>query len=178
MRNTHRKAIARVSALVLILALVLSFSASLAEATFKSTGAGVKYNGSTIKLGAYTTSAKLKKAFGSWSSRKTDNGCTCGYATYLYTFKSRGIVVETLQKKKGDKNEKIITITVTKSTVPTIAGLKVGNKTSVLAKKYGTKCSRSGSKVLYKSGKYYMKIYTKTKNGSRVITKIEFILDL
>ena len=172
MQQSHRKTITRVSAFMLVLMLLFSFTASYAEASFSKSGAGVKYNGKTFKLGDTTTGAKLKKAFGSYT-RSMDDGCTFGYATYLYTFKSKGITVETLQKKKGG-SEHIITITVTKSSVPTIAGLKVGNSNSTIKSKYGTKCSLSGSTARYNSGKYYMYIYTKSKK----VTKIVFYHDL
>lgn len=168
MRNRHQRITVRVGVLMLALMLAMSFTASYA-ASFTKSGAGVKYGGKTFKLGDTTTSAKLSKTFGNWSSRKIDDGCTCGYATYLYSFKKKGVVIETLQKKKGG-SEKIITITVTKSTVPTTNGLKVGHKTSVLADKYGKKCKRKGSTVLYSSGKYYMYVFTK----SRKITKLQF----
>lgn len=172
MQRSNRKTVTRVSALVLVLMLLFSLTASYAEASFAKSGAGVKYNGKTFKLGDTTTGAKLKKAFGSYT-RKMDDGCTFGYATYLYTFKSKGITVETLQKKKGG-SEQIITITITKKTVPTIAGLKVGNANSAIKTKYGSKCTLSGSTARYKAGKYYMYVYTKSKK----ITKIVFYHDL
>lgn len=173
MRLINRKNVARFSALVLVLMLLFSFTASYA-ASFSKSGAGVKYKSKTFKLGSSVTSSDLKKAFGSWSSRKKDDGCTCGYATYLYNFKSKGIKIETLQKKKSDKKEKIITITITKKTVPTIAGVKVGSSTNTVFKKYGKKYGKSGSKLRFHSGKYNLVVYTK-KNA---VTKLEFILDL
>ena len=172
MQNVKRGTLTRICALVLALMLLLPCAASLAEASFKKSGAGVSYNGSKFKLGDTTTGTKLKKAFGSYT-RQIDDGCTFGYATYLYTFKKKGIKVETLQKKKGGK-EQIITIEITKKTVPTIAGLKVGNGNSVIKKKYGSKCSLSGSTARYKSGDYYMYVYTKSKK----VTKIVFYRDL
>ena len=168
MRLNHRKTVLRAGALMLALIAMLSFTASYA-ASFTKSGAGIKYGGKTFKLGDTTTPQKLKKTFGNWTSRLVNDGCTCGFATYLYTFKSKGVVIETLQKKQGG-TEKIITITVTSSKVPTTNGLKVGNKTSTLAAKYGTKCKKSGSTVLYTSGKYHMYVFTKSKK----ITKIQF----
>lgn len=172
MHHSHCKTLTRVSALILALMLVLSFTTCFAE-SFKKSGAGIRYGGKSFKLGDSTTAQKLKKAFGSYTVRK-DNGCTCGYAIYEYTFSGKGLVIETLQKKKGDSKQKIITITVKKNKVPTIAGLKIGHKTSKIADKYGKNCTKSGSRVRYHSGKYYMTISTKNKK----VTKIVFMLDL
>ena len=173
MQFNHRKAIARVSALLLVLMLLTSLTASYAAASFTKSGAGVRYNG-TFKLGATTSEAALKKAFGSNYKRSVDSGCTFGYATYRYNFSSKGIMIETLQKTKGAK-EQIITIQISKSTVPTIAGLRVGNSVSTLGKKYGTKCQISGTTAQYKSGSYYMRVYTKSK---KTVSKIVFWIDL
>ena len=173
MQHGNRNTLARVIALALALMLVFSCTASFAAASFGKSNAGVKYDSKKFKLGDSVTASKLKKSFGSYS-KATDDGCTCGYATHRYTFKSKGLVIETLQKKKKDKKEKIIGITLTKNKVPTIAGVKVKDSNSTLGKKYGTNCKKNGSKVYYSSGKYYMKVYTKSKK----ITKIQFFLDL
>ena len=172
MRPINRKTITRASALLLVLMLLFSFTASFAAGSFSKSKAGIKYSKKNYKLGATITASQLKKAFGKYS-RKTDNGCTCGYATHKYTFKSKGLVIETLQKKKNSTKEQIITITSSKK-VPTIDGIKVGSSFSSVKKKYGSKYKKSGSKYLYSTGKYCLVIYTK----SNKVTKFKFILDL
>ena len=172
MRRFNRKNISRFCAFILVLLLLCSFTASYA-ASFSKSDAGIKYGGKTYKLGSSLSSSQIKKAFGKWDKRDVDIGCTFGYATYQYTFKSKGLVIETLQKKSSDKKEQIITITTTKN-IPTIAGVKVGAKVSTLASKYGTKYGKSGSKRRYYTGKYNMIVYTK----SNKITRIQFLLDL
>ena len=174
MPNKRIETACRVGALALALALLLSWTATLAGASFTSSGAGVRYGGKNIRLGDKTTPAKLAGIFGKYDSRKTDSTISFGFATYLYTFKSKGIAIETFQKKKGDSKEKIIRIIVTGKKIPTLAGMKVGNGDSVLEKKYGTKRAKSGSKLLYRAGKYNLLVYTKSKK----ITKYEFILNL
>lgn len=175
MSHINRKLVTRVCALVMALALLFSCSAAFAEASFTKSAAGVKYNGSTFKLGATTSEAALKKAFGDKYTRLTDDGCTFGYATYQYTFSSKGIMIETLQKKKGGK-EQIITLQITKSTVPTLAGLKVGNKSSRIAKLYGKKCkiNKAKTRVLYTAGAYDLIIETRKSK----VTKITLLWDL
>lgn len=172
MQMINRKSLSRLCAMVLALMLIFSSTASFAAAAFTKSGAGVKYNG-TFKLGAKTTEAKLKKAFGKKYTHNIDDGCTFGYATHEYIFKSKGIRVETLEREKGGKQE-IITIEISKSSVPTIGKLKVGYKTSKLAKLYGTDCEQDGTTVRYHDGNYFMYVYTKKKK----ITKIAFVLDL
>ena len=172
MRHFNRKNVSRFSALILVLLLLCSFTASYA-ASFTKSAAGIKYDGKTYKLGASLSSSQIKSAFGKWDKREKDIGCTFGYATYLYTFKSKGLVIETLQKNSSDKKEQIITITTTKK-IPTIAGVKVGANVSTLASKYGTKYGKSGSTRRYYTGKYNMIVYTKNNK----ITKIQFMLDL
>lgn len=167
MKNINRSFVTRVSALVLILALIASFSVCLAD--FGSSGAGVKGK-STIKVGANVTSSKLKKAFGSWSSRKSQDACVDCYASYVYKWSSKGVKVETIQHSKGGKEE-VITIVVSKKGVKTIGGLKVGDSIEKIAKVYGTKCKVSGSTYRYESGKYTLSISTK-KNK---VTKITII---
>ena len=83
--------------------------------------------------------------------------------------------METRQKKKGSK-EQIITLTITKKNVPTIAGLKVGDKTSKIAKLYGKNCkiNKAKTKILYVAGKYNMVITVKNKK----VTNIEILWDL
>ena len=171
MKHIDRKLLTRVSALVMVLMLLFSFTASFAAASFTSKGAGIKYNG-TFKLNSTTSEAALKKAFGKSYTREVDNGCTFGVATYRYNFSSRGIMIETLQKKEKSK-EKIITIEVTKKTVPTIAGLRVGDKTSKLAKLYGKKCkiNKSKTQVVYETGDYVMRITAR----KGIIKKIEIV---
>ena len=170
MQSINRKALTRISALILVMMLVLSFTASFAAASFTSSKAGIS---KTIKLGkSYSTSTMkkyVKKAFGSYQ-RNTAAPCTQG-AFFEYVTK-KGVTIETLQKK-GSKKEKIVTITITSKTVPTISGLKVGNKVSKIASLYGKKCSKRGSTVKYTSGKHNMEITTKSKK----VTKIEFWYD-
>ena len=172
MQHFTRKAAARIGAVILILVLALSATSALAAASFSKSHAGIKYGGQTFKIGSATTPKKLKKAFGSYK-RYMDDGCTCGYATYLYKFSKKNLTIETLQKKKGG-SEKIITITCTDKSVPTVDGLKVGNKMSAFGRKLGTKVQQSGSTYRYVNGKYYL--YLKTKN--KTVTQIRFILDL
>lgn len=175
MLHINRKIVTRVSALVLALMLLFSCTAGFAAASFTKKAAGVKYNKTTLKLGGTTSEKALKKLFGSKYKRVTDDGCTFGYATYQYTFSDKGITVETLQKKKGGK-EQIITLTMTKKNVPTIAGLKVGDKTSKIAKLYGKDCkvNKAKTKILYEVGKYYMEITVKKSK----VTKITILWDL
>lgn len=174
MRPINRKTISRAGALMLVLILLFSFTASYAAASFTKSKAGVKYSKKSYKLGASVTASQLKKAFGKWSSHKTDNGCTCGYATHKYTFKSKGLVIETLQKKKNSTKQQIITITASSKKVPTIDGIKVGSTVKSVTSKYGKKYSKSGSKLLFSTGKYYLVVYTKNNK----VTKYKFILDL
>ena len=175
MLHINRKIVTRVSALVLALMLLFSCTAGFAAASFTKKAAGVKYNKTTLKLGGTTSEKALKKLFGSKYKRLTGPACTCCYATYYYTFSDKGIEVETRQKKKGSK-EQIIGLTITKKNVPTIAGLKVGDKTSKIAKLYGKDCkvNKAKTKILYEVGKYYMEVTVKNKK----VTKIAILWDL
>lgn len=173
MQSINRKALTRISALILVVMLVFSFTASFAAASFTSSKAGIKYGGKTFKLGKSYTTATMKKyiknAFGSYK-RKTSDPCTEG--SYFEYVTNKGVTIETLQKN-GSKKEKIITITVKSKSVPTVSGLKVGNKVSKIADLYGKKCSKWGSTLLYTSGKYNVYFYTKSKK----VTKIQFWLE-
>ena len=166
MELTMRRRVTRISVLVLVLMLLLSFVASFAAGSFSSSKAGIKYK-SSYKLGS--TSTSWKKNLGSYS-RKQYDACTCGEASYLYNFSSKGVKIETLVPKKGAK-EQIISIVLSKKTVPTIAGLKVGDKVSKMEKLYGTGYTKSGSTYTYKSGSCRMTI--KTSSGK--IKKITFL---
>lgn len=176
MQLVNRKTVTRVSALILVLMLILSSVSCLAAASFKKSAAGVKYNGSTFKLGDTTTQKKLKKAFGSSCTvYKVDICTTMPYGGRLYKFSKKGIEVETKYNK--NKSEQIVTIKLTKSTVPTIAGVKVGNKVSKLADKYGKKVYKdkyNSNHVYYASGNYILDVYKKNNK----ITKLVFLIDL
>ena len=174
MQHINRSTVSRVSALILALMLLLSCTASYAAASFTAKGAGVKYNG-TFKLGATTSESDLKKAFGKSYTRMVGDPCTCCAASFLYKFKSKGIEIETRKKTEKSK-EQIIGFTVTKKTVPTIAGLRVGDKTSKIQKLYGKNCmiNRAKTKVVYNTGDYYLEITTKNKK----ITRISILWDL
>ena len=169
MQLTLRKRVIRISALVLVLTLLLSTIAAFAAASFTSSKAGIKYK-STYKLGS--TSSTWKKNLGSYT-RKQYDACTCGEASYMYNFSSKGVKIETLVPKKGAK-EQIISIVLSKKTVPTIAGLKVGDKVSKMENLYGKGYSKSGSTYTYKSGSCRMTV--KTKSGK--ITKITLLKDV
>ena len=173
MQQLNRKTLTRISALVLVMMLVLSYTASFAAASFASSKAGIEYGGKTFKLGkSYSTNTMkkyVKKAFGSYS-RKSGGACTCG-SFFKYVTK-KGVTIETLQAKQGGK-EKIVTITVTKKGVPTVSGLKVTDKISKAASLYGTKCGRIGNTVLYTAGKY--NVYITKKNNK--VSRIEFWYD-
>ncbi len=173
MQQLNRKTLTRISALVLVMMLVLSYTASFAAASFASSKAGIEYGGKTFKLGkSYSTSTMkkyVKKAFGSYS-RKSGGVCTCG-SFYNYVTK-KGVTIETLKANQGGK-EKIVTITVTKKGVPTVSGLKVTDKTSKVASLYGTKCGKRGNTVQYTAGRYNVNITAKSKK----VSKIEFWYD-
>lgn len=93
----------------------------------------------------------------------------------MYTFKSRGVKVETLQSKKGGA-EQIITIILSKKTVPTIAGLRVGDKVSKMVSLYGTGYKKSGTTYKYTRGAYRMTVNTNAK--TQKITKITLLKDI
>ena len=180
----NRKTVTRVSALILVLMLVLSSTACLA-ASFTKSAAGVKYNGKTVKLGATTSKETLVKVFG--SGCRTAKVAVCGIMPYggrVYKFASKGISIDTRYKNAKKTSEQVVTITLTKSTVPTLAGLKVGDTTSKLSQKYGKKCYVDyGNKnhVYYESGDYVMDVFTRsTKNSSgkkvNTITKLVFLI--
>ena len=171
MNSSARTVTRRAVSMALVFMLILSFTACFA-ASFSKSHAGVKYSGKTFKLGSTVSPTRLKQTFGAYK-RYMDDGCTFGYATYQYKFSKKGLVIETLQKKKGG-SEQIISITLTKSTVPTVDGLKVGYKLSKFGEKLGTKCQKSGSTYRYVSGDYYMYLYTKDKK----VTKIGLWKDL
>ena len=171
MRHFNRKNISRFSALMLVLLLLCSFTASYAASkSFKKSDCGVKYGGKTFKLGNSYSSSDLKKAFGKWDKREADIACSFGYATYKYTFKSKGIVIETLKKKQKDKKEQIISIELKKKNVPTLAGVKVGAKASTMVNKYG-KPNDGGE---WKNGNYRMGA---NKNNDK-ISRIVFYIDM
>ena len=174
MQSINRKTLTRISALVLVMMLVFSFTASFAAESFSSSKAGIKYGGKTFKLGkSYSTSTMkkyVKNAFGSYE-RKSGGACTCG-SFFEYVTK-KGITIETLQAKKGGK-EKIITITIKTKTVPTVSGLKVGNKVSKIATIYGKKCKIKGSTVKYTSGKHNMEVTTKSKKVTKIVFWYDF----
>lgn len=177
MQLVNRRTVTRVSALILVLMLILSSTACLA-ASFKKSAAGVTYASKTFKLGATTTEKALKKAFG--SSYKVSKVAVCTTVPYggrLYNFSSKGIKIETRYKTKKKDSEQIITITLTGKSVPTIAGVKIGDKVSKLAEKYGTKIHKdkyNKNHMYYASGDYIMEIYKK----SGKISKITFLIDL
>ena len=184
MQLVNRRTITRVGALILALMLILSSTACLA-ASFKKSAAGVKYNGATFKLGATTSEKALKKAFG--KDCKTGKVAVCGIMPYggrVYKFSKKGISVETRYKNAKKTSEQIVTITLTSSTVPTMAGLKVGDSTSRLSKLYGKKCYVDYSDknhVFYESGDYIMDVFTKnTKNSKgktvKKISKLVFLI--
>ena len=170
MLKFNRKFLTRVVALVLVMILGLSFTACFAK-SFKASGAGIKYR-STFKLGKTTTAKTLKKALGKYS-RKAYDGCTCGVASYVYTFKSKGVKIETL-KRTATSKEEIISIIITKKGVPTIGGLRVGDKVSKIPKIYGKKCKKSGKTYTYTSGSLTLSIAT--KNGK--VKKITMTKDI
>lgn len=169
MQLINRSLLKRVGVLVVVLALVASFTVCLAD--FSASGAGVK-GSSTIKVGASVTSSKLKKAFGSWSSRKSQDACVGCYASYVYKWSSKGVKVETVQRKK-DGNEEVVSIVLSGKKVKTIGGLKVGDSVEKIAKIYGTKAKVSGGKYRYESGSYTLSIATKNNK----VTKITIIKD-
>lgn len=187
MQLVNRKTITRVSALILVLMLVLSSTACLA-ASFKKSAAGVKYGGKTFKLGATVTLKQMKNAFG--SSVKTGKVAPCDNMPYggkLYKFASKGITIETRYKSAKKTSEQIISITLTKSTVPTIAGLKVGASSSKIKDLYGKKCYKlSSDQVFYtngnpnnlKYGDYILDIFTKRSKNSKgkTVRKISRIM--
>ena len=176
MQLVNRKTVTRVSALILVLMLILS-GVSCFAASFKKSQAGVSYGGAQFKLGATTTGAKLKKAFGSCTTKNVAVCTTVPYGGRLYNFKSKGISIETRYKTEAQTSEQIITITLTGSTVPTISGLKVGNKVSKLAENYGTKIHKdrfNKNHAYYASGNYILDVYTRSKK----ISKLVFLIDL
>ena len=160
----NRKFLTRVLALVLIMILGLSFTACFAK-FFKASGAGIKYH-KTFKLGKTTTAKTMKKALGKYT-RKTYDGCTCGVASYMYTFKSKGVKIETL-KRTAKSKEEIISIIITKKGVPTIGGLRVGDKVSKIPKVYGKKCKKSGKTYTYTSGSLTLIISTKSGRVKKI----------
>lgn len=166
--QNNRKLATRIGAIALVLMLLLSFTASFAAATFTASKAGIKY-GSSYKLGSTSTTWKSK--LGSYSRKKYD-ACTIGVASYMYTFSSKGVKIETVVPKKGAK-EQIISIILSKKTVPTIAGLRVGDKVSKMEQLYGTGYKKSGSTYTYTAGSTRMKVTTK----SGKVSKITFIKD-
>lgn len=184
MQLVNRKTLARIGALILVLTLILSSTACLA-ASFKKSAAGVKYGGKTFKLGATTSKDALKAAFG---SVRTSRVPVCGNMPYggkLYKFSSKGINIETRYKNAKKTSEQIVTITLTGSSIPTLAGLKIGDTTSKLSQKYGRRCYVDPSNkkhVYYNSGDYYMDVFTKSATNSKgkkvnVITKLVFLID-
>ena len=176
MQLINRKTVTRVGALILALMLILS-SVSCLAASFRKSQAGVKYGGVTFKLGATTTGAKLKKAFGSCTTKNVAVCTTVPYGGRLYNFKSKGIMIETRYKSEAQTSEQIITITLTGSTVPTLTGLKIGNKVSKLAEHYGTKIHKdkfNKNHAYYASGNYVLDVYTRSKK----ISKMVFLIDL
>ena len=170
MPKINRIFLTRVFALVLVMILGLSFTACFAK-SFKASGAGIKYN-KTFKLGKTTTEKNLKKALGKYT-RKQYDGCTCGVASYVYNFKAKGVKIETLKRTASSKEE-IISIIITKRGVPTIGGLRVGDKVSKIPKVYGNNCSKSGKTYTYTSGSLTLTI--STKNGK--IKKITMTKDV
>ena len=145
----NRKFVTRVTALVLVMLLALSFTASFA-AGFSKSGAGITKGG--VKLGAT----------GNWKSklsslkRSKEPGCVGVYAGYIY--KASGLKIETHQKKKTS-SEEIVYILVTSKSYRTIGGLKVGDTVEKMQSIYG-KGRKSGSTYSYSSGSYKMKVST------------------
>ena len=169
--NTRRqRSFAWMGAVVICLAVLLS-SAAASAASFSASGAGIKYK-SSYKLGA--TATGWKKSLGKYTRKKYD-GCTVGSTSYMYTFKAKGVKVETLIGKKGG-SEQIISIILSKKTVPTIAGLKVGDKVDRMEELYGKGYKKSGSTYKYTSGSCRMTVATSAKTGK--ITKITLLKDI
>lgn len=165
-----RRRLAWAGALLIAVSLLLSAAAVCAD-SFSSTDAGIRYRG-TYRIGS--TSTGWKKSLGKYTRKKYD-GCTAGTNSYMYTFKSRGVKVETLQSKKGGA-EQIITIILSKKTVPTIAGLRVGDKVSKMVSLYGTGYKKSGTTYKYTRGTYRMTVNTNAK--TQKITKITLLKDI
>ena len=161
MQNINRKFLTRVGALALILALLLSTAACLAE--FSASNAGIK----GIKVGDSLTGKKLRKTFGKWSSRKSQDACVDCYASYVYKWKGKGLKIETVEHTQGGKEE-VVTIVLSKKKFKTIGGLRVGDDVARIAEVYGANCSVSGSTYRYESGNYTLTISTKNNKVSKI----------
>ncbi len=137
MTQTSRRFVLRVSALVVVLALLLSMTAAFAVS------AGIKYNGKSFIRGNSYSMSTLKRALG---SGKKQGECVSIYARYKFT--RPGLTIYADQAKRNGKL-KIKYITVTSSKITTLCGFRVGAKVN---KSNGT-YSRNGVRYTVKSKK-------------------------
>ena len=119
----NRRMITRISAIVLIIAIMMSFTSALAAT------AGIKYNGSTFKKGSSYSMSKMKRAFG---TPHKQGECVGIYARYK--FSRSGLTIYADQSRRNG-TLKIKSMTITSSRISTLCGFRVGSKVN---KKNGT----------------------------------------
>lgn len=161
----------RIALLCTLLMLVSLVCAPLiaSAASFSASKADMRVKGGTYRLGS--TSTKWKDKLGAYTVKKYD-GCTAGTDAYMYTFKSKGVKVETLQKR-GSSKEEIITIILSKKSIGTSLGLKVGNNLKKMELKYGTDYEKSGTTCTYTAGKVSMVVRYNNKGAIKSITMMK-----
>lgn len=149
----------------LMIAACLTLSLSAGAASFAAPRAGMKYKGTTYRIGQ--TSTKWKSKLGKYTRKLND---TSGSLTsYSYTFKKRGVRVTTLYSSKLEK-EKIVSILIVGKSVTTAGGLKVGQGYSKMTGMYGKKYVKNKGVFTYKAGS--RKLQIKASGGKITAIKI------